>query len=256
MSLQLAKSKSIRLGLAVCRASALFLAAPGIALIVGACTQSLGDGFGAVMVRFCAFGATTLMALRVAQIGTERTAESLYRPAATAALLILFTLGCCAIWPGLLLRPSDGATIVFAAAVEELIFRVELPIALASVLADRSSSSIYIVAGTVGSQISFSLTHVVLSGGVDTGRNLPEFVRLIGCGCSLAVVYICSGLAPAIALHAASNFGTLTWRFGAVHYPSEASIFEWAAAVTIILAVAVRRRSQPGLRSLGDETAR
>ena len=95
--------------------------------------------------------------------------------------------------------------VLVAAAVEEVVYRVQLPHAITVVLERSFAPVVATWLACSASQLSFALSHVAIGGGLDTGVALLVSLRLLGAGLFLASLQLVAGLPVAIGAHALAN---------------------------------------------------
>jgi hypothetical protein len=95
--------------------------------------------------------------------------------------------------------------VLIAAAVEEVVYRVQLPHAITIVLERSFAPAVATWLACSASQLSFALSHVAIGGGLDTGAALLASLRLLGAGLFLASLQLVAGLPVTIGAHALAN---------------------------------------------------
>jgi hypothetical protein len=119
------------------------------------------------------------------------------------AASILFPYVLLADLPAVLRQQGRWALIV-SATIEELVFRVALPIATAMRLSHLMEARPAALLAQLLSQGSFALCHSISSGGIAATDGLV-FMRFFGAGCCLAVVREKAGVSAAAAMHVLMN---------------------------------------------------
>jgi hypothetical protein len=95
--------------------------------------------------------------------------------------------------------------VLAAAAVEEVVYRVQLPHAITIVLERSFAPAVATWLACSASQLSFALSHVAIGGGLDTSVALLASLRLLGAGLFLASLQLVAGLPVTIGAHALAN---------------------------------------------------
>jgi hypothetical protein len=143
--------------------------------------------------------------LLLGRFGRRRQTTRSWRMAhGGAAALALF-----AVWLPTL--PTGARTmavvwpVLVAAAVEEVVYRVQLPHAITIVLERSFEPALATWLACSASQLSFALSHVAIGGGLDTSVALLAGLRLLGAGLFLASLQLVAGLPVTIGAHALAN---------------------------------------------------
>src|SRR6185503_12340476 len=178
----------------------LFFAVAGMATLASLVVMPGRRDSTAVLTRFLLWGgAVFLAASRGSARDWKKYAAAVLGTTAVAALVQpLHAIG------DVGLRGS--VAIVAAAGIEEVVFRALLPRAFAKLVeVSQRRDALTCSVPLFVAQLAFAATHLTLSGGLANRAAETEFVRLFGCGCCLATVYLFGGLVPAIIVHAFSN---------------------------------------------------
>jgi hypothetical protein len=160
-------------------------------------------------VRALGFLAVCALLLGVTKIRPE--AMSRRTACAVPAGIALFAVWLPAL-PGGVRAVAVVGPVAVAAAVEEVVYRVQLPHAITSVLQRSFAPALAGWLGFTASQLSFALSHVAISDGFETGAALSVVLRLLGAGMFLASVQLVAGLPVTIAMHTLANLNLATGR--------------------------------------------
>ena len=225
----------------------LWLVPPGMAVAVRALVPGTAGSTLVIVVRFLLFGAGVVAICRLA--GTLRAGgPPIHRYAISLTAVASIGAGLEALFQTAYANALQVAVLTGAAATEEVVFRVELPTAIAGQLAIGSTFARDLGAA-VAAQLSFAATHLALHGRISGSQDALELVRLFGCGACSAILYRVGGLEAASLVHAFANYATYASPFGLANYPSTATIALWVSLVPVALAISFRVRS-PAFRSL------
>lgn len=218
------------------------LAAPGLVMVIDAVVSGRWPGPGGLVLRLVAFGTAMVIFVRAASAGgvsppLRRQSTVTFASALVAAggAVLLLPIG-----------PQRTAIVLLSAGVEELVFRRELPAALASQF-ERIGRRGFARAGAVLlSQVAFAVCHFVVRGQPPPfGDGLP-FLRLVAAGGFLAVIVRASGLPAAVAVHFALNELRRTGRWGGfVAPPGGTAVLCAGLAVLGVVALERLRRALP-----------
>jgi hypothetical protein len=152
-----------------------------------------------------ALGFLAVCSLLLGTFGVRRQTLRPSRPAhGGVAAFALF-----AVWLPTL---PDGArtmpvvwSVLVAAAVEEVVYRLQLPHAITILLERSFAPAVATWLACSASQLSFALSHVAIGGGLDTSAALLASLRLLGAGFFLAGLQLVAGLPVTISAHALAN---------------------------------------------------
>jgi len=178
----------------------------------------------AVLTRFALWGTGVFVLIRLALGRNAYSLSSVRRYAIIvgATGVAAGIAGRFGVVPAVDLRPLGA--LVMAAGIEEVVFRALLPNVTSRLLAATGRRSLLIDStGLIIAQVSFAASHLSVSGGVTNPHAAAEFLRLFGCGCCSAVIYLVAGLFPAIMIHALANLVTLNavqWQVLSPRLPS------------------------------------
>lgn len=144
--------------------------------------------------------------------------------------------------------PGQVTAVTFVGAtVEEVLFRLELPLALATILGGRRIGA---VAALLLAQATFALSHFGVAFRMNA-TNVVEFVRLFGCGVCLALILRASGsLTLCVVLHFVINESV--WGFIGIPRPIGvgAAVSASAAAVLCLVFFEATSGGQQPLRPM------
>jgi hypothetical protein len=219
------------------RAIGLVLMPPAMAVVIAPLVPGASAGTWAIVVRFLLFGVGVVVLCRLGRSDTGIPPVGRYVVGLAVVGFVAAALA--ALFPTAYTTPLAVAVLAGAAATEEIVFRAELPSAIAAAIGRRSTFAIELGA-CVAAQLSFAATHLALHGGISTGEDALQVVRLFGCGACAAILYRVGGLVPAALFHAFVNYATYTSRLGLATYPSAATIVVWTAMVSVALVAVFR----------------
>ena len=181
-----------RIATPVVQVTLIILALPGLAALLDRVSLPYCSQQTLFVIRLFTFGSFGFLLLR------ERSTAVVARWSDVVALAMLAAV--------VRFAPSHlqpAGFVLFAATIEELVFRKYLVIALRVRLSG--------VAGTIASmllaQVVFAVCHFVVRGHPAAFGDAQLFARLFAAGCFLAVIYQLCGLLPAILLHFVVNGG-------------------------------------------------
>lgn len=222
------------------------LAVVGVASLAAAIPLPTLSGRWNGMLRALAFLAGCTICLSHAAGGAGPRAPSwgaAYQFAIAAALLFA---GASALpsgpWGWTLL-----GSVILSAAVEEGVFRVQLPNAVSRLVASELDPPRALWLGSVAAQLCFASSHLALMGGAAAG-SVETAARLAGAGCFLASIRMRGGLPLAVVVHALTNLGVLTAAGGYRQSPLVVLVLGALGLVHLTVSVAGGRAGESTVR--------
>ena len=223
------------------RAVMLVLVPPGAVVVLEEVFRPNQADVASVVLRLVIFGLLTAALLPQSSGNPESGDESMKQAlgASIGAIALGVTVG--AFVPAVGLTLPEMATLVLGAAVEELVFRVALPLAVAKALMCGGLGRTAFPLAVIAAQLSFAAAHIVVNAGDISLHAVVDVTRFFALGCLIFVVYQVEGLLAAILFHASLNLAVVVAGFGIALRPTASTTLSWAAVALSIVVLASGR---------------